>query len=426
MEENQLAIPFELKYLRENVFKRILGKIFACIRSFARRAVDIILSLILCILLIPCSIVVKMIYVCNGDFKSIFTITECFGKKGKVIHVIKFRSINKDGTVNRLRLTAWDNLPKAINILFGSMSIVGPQPYLVSDREKMGTYFDRIIQMKPGITGIAQISYLEDYSFETRLDNDFKYYYRKNWFMDLKIVLITTLITIPRRNEGQILSYLNITIKDIGRCFMRLGNAFVKRTIDILGALVGIAFLIPLTLVVAIINLISGDRGPLFYSQERIGKDGKHFTMYKFRSMVIGADEKLKELLENDVQARMEYKKYKKLKNDPRITKAGNFLRRTSLDEFPQFINVLKGEMSLVGPRPYLIRETDEMNEFYDVIIKHKPGITGLWQVSGRSEVTFKERLDIDMKYHKEANCAQDIKILCQTVLNVLKHEGAA
>jgi len=238
MEENQLTIPFELKYLRENVFKRVCSKIFAGIRSFTRRLVDITFGLILCILLIPCSLVVKMIYICNGDFKPIFTITECFGKKGKVIHVIKYRSINKDGTINRLRLTAWDNLPKAINILFGSMSIVGPQPYLVSDREKMGTYFDRIIQMKPGITGIAQISYLKDYSFETRLDNDFKYYYRKNWFMDLKIILITILITIPRRNKGQLLSYLNITIKDIGRCFIKLTNDFVKRTIDIIGALV--------------------------------------------------------------------------------------------------------------------------------------------------------------------------------------------
>jgi len=190
--------------------------------------------------------------------------------------------------------------------------------------------------------------------------------------------------------------------------------------------LFGISILIPLISIVAIINFVSGDRGPIFYAQERIGKDGKHFKMYKFRSMVVDADEKLKELLENDIAARVEYKRYKKLKNDPRITKAGNLLRKTSLDEFPQFINVLKGEMSLVGPRPYLVREVDEMKEFYDIIIKHKPGITGLWQVSGRSDVTFRERLDIDMKYHKEANCIEDIKILCQTVLNVLKHEGAA
>lgn len=125
-------------------------------------------------------------------------------------------------------------------------------------------------------------------------------------------------------------------------------NLFVKRGMDIVGALVGIALLIPITIIIAIANIISGDKGPLFYSHTRIGKNGKHFKMYKFRSMCVDADIKLKELLEKDEEARKEWEENQKLTNDPRITKIGKFIRKTSLDEFPQFINVLKNDMSLV------------------------------------------------------------------------------
>ncbi len=121
-----------------------------------------------------------------------------------------------------------------------------------------------------------------------------------------------------------------------------------KRIVDIIGSAFGVIALLPLTLIIWIANLVTGDKGPLFYSQERIGKNGKIFKMYKYRSMVVGAEEKLKQYLEENEEARKEYNKYKKLKQDPRITKIGNFIRKTSLDEFPQFINVLKGEMSLV------------------------------------------------------------------------------
>ena len=131
-----------------------------------------------------------------------------------------------------------------------------------------------------------------------------------------------------------------------------------KRTIDILGSLCGIVALIPIICLVWIFNKVNGDNGPLFYTKERIGKDGKFFKMYKFRTMVVNADELLYEYLKNDEKIREEYAKYKKLKNDPRITKVGNFLRRTSLDEFPQFINVLKGDMSLVRTSPLFGKRT--------------------------------------------------------------------
>ena len=200
----------------------------------------------------------------------------------------------------------------------------------------------------------------------------------------------------------------------------------IKRIIDICGGLIGIIALIPLTIVIYIARIILHENdGPIFYEQLRIGKNGKTFRLYKYRSMVIGADEKLHKYLEENEEARKEYKEYKKLKNDPRITKVGKFIRKTSLDEFPQFINVLKGEMSLVGPRPYLPREKEDMGEYYNYIIESRPGITGYWQIAGRSDVTFEERLKMDCDYNKNKNLKTDLKILIKTVLNVVKKEGA-
>ena len=211
---------------------------------------------------------------------------------------------------------------------------------------------------------------------------------------------------------------------DRNKAILRI-ETILKRFIDIIGSLVGIICLVPLTIIIWIANLIMKDNGPVFYTQERIGKNGRIFKMYKYRSMVVGADEKLKEYLEKNEEARKEYAEYKKLKNDPRITKIGAFLRKTSLDEFPQFINILKGDMSLVGPRPYLPREKEEINGFFNYIMSCKPGLTGFWQVHGRSDVTFTDRLDMDMRYYYNHNLKMDIKILKDTVVNVVKKEGA-
>lgn len=201
----------------------------------------------------------------------------------------------------------------------------------------------------------------------------------------------------------------------------------IKRIIDVVGALVGVIALIPLTIIIYIARIVLKENdGPIFYDQLRIGKDGKVFKMYKYRSMIIGADEKLFEYLKENEEARKEYKEYKKLKDDPRITKIGKILRKTSLDEFPQFINVLKGDMSLVGPRPYLPREKEDMGEYYTYIIKSRPGITGYWQIAGRSDVNFDDRLKMDYDYIKNRSLKTDLKILVKTVLNVIKKEGAA
>lgn len=198
----------------------------------------------------------------------------------------------------------------------------------------------------------------------------------------------------------------------------------IKRTADVVISSISLIFLAPLFLIIALfIKMESKDN--IFYSQMRIGKDGKLFKLYKFRTMIPNADKKLDEFLASNENARKEYQINKKLKNDPRITKVGNFLRKTSLDELPQLLNVLKGEMSLIGPRPYLLKEKEDMENYYRYIIQSKPGITGLWQVSGRSNTTFKERLKIDLEYNGKKSLKEDTIILFKTFSVIFKKEGA-
>lgn len=213
-------------------------------------------------------------------------------------------------------------------------------------------------------------------------------------------------------------------IKELKKVRLRL-RRFVIRVIDIIGSVFGIVALLPITLFVLISKIKNKEKGPIFFVQRRIGKYGKTFKMYKYRTMVLEADKILETYLIENENIRMEYKIHKKLKNDPRITKIGNFLRKTSLDEFPQFINVFMGKMSLVGPRPYLPREIEDMGVAYKTIIKCKPGITGLWQISGRSEVTFKDRLELDIEYYNNRTILGDIKILIKTALKIFKRDGA-
>ena len=200
---------------------------------------------------------------------------------------------------------------------------------------------------------------------------------------------------------------------------------FLKRIVDIFGSLIGVIGLIPLSIIIKLMYVLSGDYDPIFFTQERIGQYGKAFKFYKYRTMVPNADQKLEELLKKDKKAREEYDKYKKLENDPRVTKFGEILRKTSLDEFPQFINILFNDMSLVGPRPYLFREKKDMGRSFNEIIKVKPGLTGHWQVNGRSDTDFKERLVMDKEYIKIRGIRLDIKIFFKTFSSVLKRDGA-
>ena len=185
----------------------------------------------------------------------------------------------------------------------------------------------------------------------------------------------------------------------------------IKRLIDIICSFVGILVLSPLFIIIAIIIKFTS-KGPVFFSQKRVGRNGKEFDMYKFRSMVVNAEE-LKEKLaaQNEMSGPMF-----KMKDDPRVTKVGKFIRKTSLDELPQLWNVLKGDMSLVGPRPSLPKEVAQFEDWMYKRLEVKPGLTCYWQVSGRNNIDFEDWMKLDVKYVKERNLWIDIKLIFKTV----------
>lgn len=192
----------------------------------------------------------------------------------------------------------------------------------------------------------------------------------------------------------------------------RKGYLIAKRLMDICGAIIGLVCLSWSFLIVAIFIKLEDPKGPVFFKQVRVGKDGKEFYMYKFRSMVTNAEELLESMLHlNETTGAMF-----KMKNDPRVTKVGRFIRKTSIDELPQLWNVLKGEMSLVGPRPPLPREVARYTEYDKQRLLVTPGCTGLWQVSGRSNVGFKEMVELDLQYIRKRSILLDVKIIFKTV----------
>ena len=187
---------------------------------------------------------------------------------------------------------------------------------------------------------------------------------------------------------------------------------FIKRSIDIICSLAGIIVLSPVFLIVAILIKIEDPKGSIFFCQERNGQHPNTFKMYKFRSMVHNAEELLKDLQHKNEQTGPAFK----MADDPRITKVGKFIRKTSLDELPQLFNILKGDMSLVGPRPPIPREVREYNSYQMQRLLVKPGLTCIWQVSGRNNIGFDEWVDMDLEYIKTRNLLLDIKLILKTV----------
>jgi len=202
-------------------------------------------------------------------------------------------------------------------------------------------------------------------------------------------------------------------------------NKLTKKAFDVIAALIILPLLLPLLAIIAILIKLDS-KGSIFFVQTRLGENNKDFQCIKFRTMHENADEMLKQYFLENPKAAEEYHTYKKLRSyDPRITKVGNFLRKTSLDELAQIFNVLKGEMSLVGPRPYLPKEKEEMGKYVNLILEAAPGITGLWQVSGRNELEFNERVKLDVWYVLNWSLWSDILILFKTIKVVLRREGA-
>ena len=201
-------------------------------------------------------------------------------------------------------------------------------------------------------------------------------------------------------------------------------NRWIKTIFDYVLTITGTIAISPILIVIAL-WIYKDSPGPVIFKHRRIGKNGKEFNCYKFRSMCVDAKEKLEQLLANDPEARAEWEKDFKLKNDPRITKSGAFLRKTSLDELPQIFNVLKGEMSLVGPRPIIKDEMKRYGEYINDYLMVKPGITGMWQVSGRSDIDYAERVLLDSWYTRNWSVWLDITLLFKTFKVVLLRKGA-
>lgn len=226
-------------------------------------------------------------------------------------------------------------------------------------------------------------------------------------------------------NDGSVLeTELEVESKSISGVLKLKIFLFIKRAFDIFCAAIGCVFLIPLVVIVKVCNICSGDFKSIFYTQNRIGKDGKIFKLYKFRSMVPNADEVLKEILK-ELKYKKQWERKQKLDNDPRITKIGKFLRKTSLDELPQLINVLKGEMSMIGPRPLVEGELDAHNGNHQLYESVRPGLSGWWAANGRSATTYEERLALEYYYCKNCNLWLDIRCIFKTIKVVICKSGA-
>ena len=195
----------------------------------------------------------------------------------------------------------------------------------------------------------------------------------------------------------------------------------VKRVIDVILASIALILLSPLFAIIAIAIKIDS-KGPVFFAHKRIGKNGKIIKLYKFRSMVINAEELIKSFTPEQMK---EYKENYKLTNDPRITKVGKFLRKTSLDELPQLINIINGDLSIIGPRPVIADELEKYGTNKDKFLSVTPGLTGYWAANGRSNTTYEQRMEMELYYIDNLSLKMDIKVFFKTILSVVKKEGA-
>jgi undecaprenyl-phosphate galactose phosphotransferase len=235
---------------------------------------------------------------------------------------------------------------------------------------------------------------------------------------DLEIELDTSELALD-------LAALEVDLDSLGRRgFLQRVDQAMKRLVDITLSALVLTVTSPLFLIISTAIKLSS-RGPVVFRHRRIGAGGRYFDCYKFRTMVVDADRKLEEVLAGSPDLRKEFAKTHKLKDDPRVTRIGALLRKTSLDEFPQFWNVLKGDMSIVGPRPIVTEEMTRYGRWLPLVLELRPGITGLWQVSGRNDTTYAERVALDRRYALTRTIATDFSIMAKTPTVMLKRNGA-
>lgn len=292
---------------------------------------------------------------------------------------------------------------------------VNGKDYKVFGKIKNFTKFINMLNVSSVIIAIPHLSRAELAS----LTNKVQKYVRS-------VMVLPDLSGIAQMNtEMYYLFMQKIFLLKINNNLHSLSNKIVKRTFDLIVSILLLPVLLPVIAVITVLIKIDS-KGPAFIIQDRMGLDNRDFRCIKFRTMSVNGDSILEDYLKKHPEVDDEWKKFKKIKGfDPRVTKTGKILRKLSLDELPQIFNVLKGEMSLVGPRPYLPREMDEMGDYADVILLTTPGITGLWQISGRNDLDFEERLKLDTWYVENWSLWLDMIILFRTAGIVLQRKGA-
>lgn len=365
-----------------------------------RRFVDIVMGLIGSIFMAVFGVLFGIGHLCERDWGNTYVRLVRVGKNGRRFYLYKFRvvhqrtkEISATGKVIRcLHLEYW---PEIWNVLWGDMSLIGAvapslPEFLDYTREKR-----KELSLKPGIFGRK---------FEKKIDLNDEKKYLEEWL-----------------SEQQPLIYSHTELeKKHQRSPLYLG---LKRSFDIISSLLGLVVLSPILLLLGILVKWE-DGGRIFYGHTRVGYGGKKITVYKFRSMRMNIGDLTKILTPEQLE---QYEKEFKIDNDPRITRIGNVLRKTSLDELPQLINILKGDLSVVGPRPIVPVETEIYGADVEKLLSVKPGLTGYWQAYARNNATYEsgERQKMEMFYVENRSLWLDIKILFRTVISVLKRDGA-
>lgn len=223
------------------------------------------------------------------------------------------------------------------------------------------------------------------------------------------------------QNDNAIIRDGRITLSQEKNIMKKQTYVATKRVIDVVLSIVGLILLSPVFLLIGLIIKLDS-KGPVFFAHTRIGKNGKLIKIYKFRTMQQNAEEMIKNFTPEQLK---EYRKNYKLKHDPRVTKLGKFLRKTSLDELPQIVNIIKGDLSIIGPRPVVEEELELYEENKEKFLSITPGLTGYWQANGRSSTTYEERMKMELYYVDNCSFSMDVKIFFKTIVSVFKREGA-
>lgn len=419
-----------------------------------KRMADIIFGMVGVAIAVPVTILAFLGELITFDRGPVIISLVRVGKNGRRFYYLKFRTMYMD-TMHTPRYTPvgkvlkalnLENLPSAWNVFWGDMSMVGnPAPSLPEFIEYSVPH-RKSLSMKPGIIGFWQAYSVKKGRLDEETQSEFDQEYILNWTVGLDVRIIFRVVCPFIKSQSRKLVTLSAQIQDEMKVLSQVvaeqiplaydksvyeeKTGFgvmvyhaIKRMVDIVLSLLGIIVLLPVFIILALIIKLS-DGGSIFYSHTRVGYRGKKVSIYKFRSMKTNAGELEKILTPEQLE---QYVKEFKIDNDPRITKIGSFLRKTSLDELPQLFNILKGDLTLVGPRPIVEKETEIYGREIAKLLSVKPGLTGYWQAYARNNATYEsgERQKMEMYYVEHCSLWLDLKIIIRTFFSVIKEEGA-